>query len=185
MPLWNKTDAEGSKPKFLNTDDKAKAVFVSTEEAQLTTNKSKGVTGAGWWLLNEYKDSEGLTRYKAECLVALAVATASSGDAADDAKVSDTEIVITITGQPAPRTASGGSATFTATATVNTGTVTYQWQKKEVGATRWNNVVGATSSSLVLTGLTTGPDNGDQYRVVFGSDSGAKKVNSDAALLTV
>lgn len=185
MPLWGKTDADGSKPKYLTTADKAKAVFVSTEEALLATNKSKGITGAGWWLLNEYKDASGSTRYKAECLVAMAVATAISGDAADDAKVSDIEITLTIGTQPANQTAIAGAATFTVVATVNSGTVTYQWQKKESTGTRWTNVVGATSASLALTGLTNAADNGDQYRVVLSSDSGAKKVNSDAATLTV
>jgi hypothetical protein len=185
MALWGKTDAAESKPKYLTTADKAKAVFVSTEEALLATNKSKGITGAGWWLLNEYTDAQGSTRYKAECLVAMAVATATSGDAADDAKVSDIEIAITISAQPTAQTAVEGAATFEVTATVNSGTVTYQWQKKEANATKWANVTGATSATLALTGLTNAADNGDQYRVVLGSNSGAKKVNSDAAVLTV
>ncbi len=185
MPLWGNTDANGSKPKFLTTAEAAKTVFVSVEEALLKTNKDKGIVGAGWWLLDEYTDSNGETRYKAEHLVAISVANATSGDAADDAKVSDVEVTITIGTQPTAQTAVDGAATFSVTATVTTGALTYQWQKKESGATRWANVSGATSASLALTGLTSGADNGDQYRVVLGSDSGAKKVNSDAATLTV
>lgn len=185
MALWGKTDADGSKPKYLTTADKAKAVFVSAEEALLGTNKSKGITGAGWWLLNEYTGSNGEIRYKAECLVAMTIANAVSGDAADDAKVADIEITITIGTQPANQTAVAGAATFSVSASVNSGTLTYQWQKKESTGTRWTNVVGATSASLALTGLTTEADNGDQYRVVIGSDSGAKKVTSSAATLTV
>ena len=69
MALWGKLDANGSKPKFLNTADKAKAFFVSAEEAVLETNKEKGITGAGWWLLTEYTDSNGTNRYKAENLL--------------------------------------------------------------------------------------------------------------------
>jgi hypothetical protein len=185
MALWGKTDATISIPKYLTAADKAKAVFVSTEEALLATNKSKGITGAGWWLLNEYTDAQGTTRYKTECLVAMAVATAISGDADDDAKVSDVEITLTIGTQPTAQTAVDGEATFTVVATVNTGTVTYQWQKKEAGSTRWVNLVDETDDTLVLTGLTNADDDGDQYRVVLGSDSGAKKVNSNAAVLTV
>lgn len=185
MALWGKTDATGSIPKYLTDADKAKAVFVSTEEALLTTNKAKGITGAGWWLLNEYTDAQGTARYKAECLVAMAVATATSGDAADDAKVSDVEIVLTIGTQPTAQTAVDGEATFIVVATVNSGTVTYQWQKKEAGATKWTAVSGATTDTLALTDLTNAADDGDQYRVVLGSSSGAKKVNSDAAVLTV
>jgi hypothetical protein len=185
MALWGKTDATISIPKYLTAADKAKAVFVSIEEALLATNKSKGITGAGWWLLNEYTDSQGTTRYKTECLVAMAVATAISGDADDDAKVSDVEIILTIGTQPTAQTAVDGEATFTVVATVNTGTVTYQWQKKEAGSTRWVNLVDETDDTLVLTDLTNADDDGDQYRVVLGSDSGAKKVNSNAAVLTV
>lgn len=185
MPLWGKTDAEGSKPKYLTAADKAKAVFVSAEEALLATNKSKGITGAGWWLLNEYTGSNGETRYKAEHLIAMTVANATSGDAADDAKVSDAEVVITIGTQPLAQTAVAGEATFTVVATVSSGALTYQWQKKESGATRWANIGGETTDTLALTGLTAEADNGDQFRVVLGSDSGAKKVNSDAAVLTV
>jgi len=181
MALWGKTDANGSKPKYLSTADAAKAVFVSVEEALLGTNKSKGITGAGWWLVNEYTDNSGATRYKSECLVA----NATSGDAADDATVADVEITITVGTQPSNQTAADGEATFTVVASVNSGSVTYQWQKKESGATRWSNITGATTDTLALTGLTNAADNGDQYRVVLGSNSGAKKVNSDAATLTV
>ena len=185
MPLWGKTDASGSKPKYLSTADAAKAVFVSQEEALLGTNKSKGITGAGWWLVNEYTDASGSIRYKAENLVAMSVANATSGDAADDATVADVEITITVGAQPTAQTAVDGEATFEVTASVNSGSMTYQWQKKEAGATRWVNVSGATSASLALTGLTNAADNGDEYRVVLGSTSGAKKVNSSAVALTV
>ena len=78
MALWGNTDASGSKPKYLSAADAAKAVFVSAEEALLGTNKSKGITGAGWWLVNEYTDASGTIRYKTECLVAMSVANATS-----------------------------------------------------------------------------------------------------------
>jgi hypothetical protein len=99
--------------------------------------------------------------------------------------VADVEITITVGTQPSNQTAADGEATFTVVASVNSGSVTYQWQKKESGATRWSNITGATTDTLALTGLTNAADNGDQYRVVLGSNSGAKKVNSDAATLTV
>lgn len=185
MALWGNTDAEGSKPKYLTDADKAKTFFVSAEEAALDTNKAKGITGSGWWLVNTFIDADGATRYKSECLVAMTVANATSSDAADDATVSDVEITITIGTQPANQTAVAGEATFSVTASVNSGTLTYQWQKKESTSTRWVNVSGATSASLALTGLTNAADNGDQYRVVIGSSSGAKKVTSSAATLTV
>lgn len=186
MALWGKTDATGSKPKYLSSADAANAVFVSAEEAVLKTNKDKGILGAGWWLVKEFTDADGKPRYKSELLVAMSVANATSGDAADDAKVADVEVTITIDTQPTNQTASAGAATFSVTATASSGTLTYQWQKKESTAgSRWANVSGATSASLALTGLTTGADNGDQYRVVLGSSSGAVKATSNAVTLTV
>lgn len=185
MALWGKTDVAGDKPKFLTAAEKAKTFFVSAEEALLGTNKSKGITGAGWWLVDEYLDADGNVRYKSECLVAMTVANATAGDAADDATVSDVEITVTVSAQPANQTAVAGAATFDVTASVNSGSLTYQWQKKESTGTRWVNVSGATSASLALTGLTNAADNNDQYRVVIGSDSGAKKVTSNSATLTV
>ena len=183
MPLWGKTDASGSKPKYLSAADAANAVFVSAEEAVLKTNKDKGILGAGWWLVKEFTDADGKTRYKSEHLVAMTVANATSGDAADDTKVADVNVTITISAQPAAQTTVAGAATFTVTASASTGNATYQWQKKLAGAARWVNVSGATTDTLALTGQTSAA-NGDQYRVVVGSDSGAVKVTSDAATLT-
>jgi len=183
MPLWGKTDASGSKPKYLSSADAANAVFVSAEEAVLKTNKDKGILGAGWWLVKEYTDADGKTRYKSENLVSMTVANATSGDAADDAKVADVEVTITISVQPAAQTTVAGEATFAVTASASSGSVTYQWQKKLAGTTRWNNVSGATTDTLALTGQTSAA-NDDQYRVVVGSTSGAVKVTSSAATLT-
>lgn len=183
MPLWGKTDASGSKPKYLSSADAANAVFVSAEEAVLKTNKDKGILGAGWWLVKEFTDAAGKTRYKSEHLIAMTVANATSGDAADDAKVADVEVTITISVQPAAQTTVAGAATFAVTASASSGTATYQWQKKLAGATRWVNVSGATTDTLALTGQTSAANN-DQYRVVVGSDSGAVKITSDAATLT-
>ena len=182
MALWGKTDAEGSIPKYLTDADKSKAVFVSTEEALLATNKSKGITGAGWWLLNEYQDSDGSTRYKSECLVAMAVATATSSDADDDVKVPNVEVVIDIVTQPDPTAYYVDEAlTLTVDATVTSGTLSYQWQKKlPVAGARWANIVDATSDSYT-TDVLLQADNGTEFRVVLGSDSGAKKVTSDVA----
>lgn len=183
MALWGKTDASGSKPKYLSTADAAKAFFVSAEEAALETNKIKGITGAGWYLLSEYTDSSGTVRYKTENLVAMAVGNSVSGDAADDARVSDVEVTITINTQPDPTAYYYNEAlTLSVSATASSGSLTYQWQKKLPGEdTRWTNVSGATSSSYT-TPVLTEADNGTQWRVVLGTTSGAKKVYSEAAV---
>lgn len=175
-------------PTYLSLADARKAVFVSTEEAALETNKKKGLTGAGWWAFDEYTDAAGKVRYKAELLVALSVATATSGDSAatgEDLVAADAESVVTISVQPANQTTVLGEATFGVTATASSGTLTYQWQFAATGSTRFVPVVGAVSATLALTSktaLNTGAN--DRYRVVIGSDAGAVKVTSNAATLT-
>jgi hypothetical protein len=183
MPLWGKTDATGSKPKYLSSADAAKTVFVSAEEAALGTNKAKGITSAGWWLVNEYTDASGSIRYKSENLVAMSVANAISGDASDDAIVADVEVTVTIGTQPTNQTiASARTATFTVSATATSGNLTYQWQTAAAGSSRFSNVGSATSSSLALSTLVAG-DDGKQYRVAVATDNGAVKVISSAATL--
>lgn len=170
-------------PTYLSVADARNAVFVSAEEAVLKTNKDKGILGAGWWLVKEYKDSDGKSRYKSQLLVAMTAANATSGDAADDTVVADAEVTITISAQPANQTSASGAATFSVTASATSGSVTYQWQKRASVTARWANVTNATNSTLVLSGQVLA-DSGSQYRVVLSSTSGAVKVNSDAATLT-
>lgn len=185
MALWGKTDADASRPKYLNSADLAKAIFVDITEAQQETNKKRGITGAGWWLYTTYTDASGATRYKTECLVAMAETAANAGDRADDTKAADATYTITISGQPADQNTSTGGATFSVTAAVSSGggTLAYQWQKKTVGSTRWTNVSGATSASLALTSQTSA-NTGDQYRVKITSAGGASEVTSNVATLT-
>jgi hypothetical protein len=185
MALWGKTDADASRPKYLGTADLAKAIFVDITEAQQETNKKRGITGAGWWLYSTHVDAAGDTRHKAECLVALAETAANAGDRADDTKAADATYTITIGTQPADQNTSSGGATFTVAATVSAGggTLAYQWQVKAVGASRWTNVSGATSTSLALTGQLAG-NTGDQYRVKVTSAGGAAEVVSSVATLT-
>lgn len=185
MSLWAKTDADASRPKYLNAADLAKCIFVDVTEAQQETNKKRGLTHGGWWLYNTYTDSQGTTRYKTECLVAMAETALAAGDRADDTKAADATYTITIGTQPADQNTDTGAATFAVAATVSSGggTLAYQWQVKSVGSSRWTNVNGATSSSLVLAGQLAG-NTGDQYRVKVTSANGAGEVTSTVATLT-
>lgn len=185
MPLWGKTDAAISQPKYLTDADKANSVFVSAEEALLNTNKSKGITGAGWWLVKEYTASNGETRYKTENIIAMSIANATAGDAADDAKVADVEVAIAITAQPGATVAfvDGQPLTLTVVATVTSGSLSYQWQRKPAAeGARWSNISGATAADYTTAALTAA-NVGDSYRVVLGSTSGAVKVTGDATVL--
>lgn len=193
------TITEHLAPTYLSLADVRKAVFVSQEEALLATNKAKGITGAGWWLFNEYTDAAGKVRYKTECLVAMTTPNATSGDSAatgEDLIASDVESVVTISVQPANQTTVSGGATFGVTASATSGSLTYQWQRAAAATpTRFVNVAngllagtgvtfsGATTASLGLTGVA-GTSNGNLYRVVISSTNGAAKVTSNAATVT-
>lgn len=83
MALWGKTDEAASVPAYLSTADAANAYFVDIEEAGVAANKAKGLGTGGWNLYTTYTDSDGATRNRAECLVAMGVAQADSGDAED------------------------------------------------------------------------------------------------------
>jgi hypothetical protein len=186
MSLWSNTDAPASKPKFAAAADLPFTFFVSTEEALIPANKDKGINGAGWWDIREYKDGAGNQRYKTILLVAMSTSNAISGDdAADDATVADVNAVAAISVQPTSQTTISGAATFSVTAAVTpSGTISYQWQKAlGATATRFANVLGATSSSLVVSAQTAG-NTGDKYRVVVASNNGAVKVNSTSVTLT-
>ena len=159
-------------------------VFVDDTEQAIAANKARGIWGPGWWLYESYQTAAGDTRHKAECIAFVHATAAAAGDDADDTVVADVLETITIGTQPADQNTSSGAATFTVAATVDqSGTITYQWQKKASGSTRYANVSGATSASLVLSGQTA-DNTGDKYRVKINTSKGAEEVVSDAATLT-
>ena len=92
-----------------------------------------------------------------------------------------TDPPVTITAHPQNATASSGSATFTATFTGGT-SPTSRWQVQRPGFTAWEDISGATTTTLSLAGLV-GLDNGNKYRIVI--TSGATSLASNAATLTV
>lgn len=185
MALWGKTDATLSRPKWVNLSNYpagTQLVFVDLTEAQVASNRTKGIDGPGWWLHREYTDSNGQIRYKSELLVTIQETAANAGDAVDDLFVPDVTTTIAISSQPTNQTSVLGEATFAVTAALTpAGTATYQWQVK-VGTAGWADVSAATGASLALTGVVAG-DTGKQYRVVVGG-AGSKKVTSNAATLT-
>lgn len=159
-------------------------VFVDDTEQAIAANKARGIWGPGWWLYESYQTAAGDTRHKAECIAFVHATAAAAGDDADDTVVADVLETITIGTQPADQNTSSGAATFTVAATVDqSGTITYQWQKKASGSTRYANVSGATSASIVLSGQTA-DNTGDKYRVKINTSKGAEEVVSDAATLT-
>lgn len=86
MALWGKTDSIADAPKWLNASDTNKsndldnAFFVDTTEAQVSSNKAKGLNTPGWNLYHTYVDQNGVTRHKAEPLVVMKVSAGAAGD---------------------------------------------------------------------------------------------------------
>jgi hypothetical protein len=89
-----------------------------------------------------------------------------------------------ITAQPASQTdCYGGDVLFSVTATGGEGSYTYQWKKYD--GSNWNDISGATSSTLLISniGNTENPDQ-TQYQVIV-TDACGITATSSVATLTV
>ena len=174
-------------------------VFVDTTEDSIASNKTRGISGPGWWLYRTYQSHNGDTKHKAECLVPLKVAAGSAGDFAQDTIDADVNETITVGTQPANSTSSSGAGTFVAAFSVDqSGTITYQWQRQTANATtRWVNIVGGaggldtgityadfTTATLAYSALASDALDGYKYRCVFNTSKGAatKRTNGAATI---
>mgnify|MGYP000008492846 FL=1 len=192
MSLYGRTDSATNVTKAgrgIAASSQAKTVvFVDETEAALEVNKNRGINAPGWWSYFTYTDSSGKTRHKAEHLVTLANADLNANETqADDAIAADVLNVITISADPADTSVvEGATATFSVTASVTTGTgtIAYQWQRRADGG-NWTNISGATSASYTTPALTVADNNGDAYRALLTTDTGADEVTSATANLTV
>jgi len=93
---------------------------------------------------------------------------------------------LTVGRLPETTNTSSGQALLDISAAASAGvTVSYQWQKRENGASDFADIAGKTSFQLTLTGLTNQNDNGDAYRVVVSGTGGAASVTSNATALIV
>ena len=171
-------------------------VFVDTTEMLLAENKSRGITGPGWWLYRTYTTAQGDTKHKAECLAFVHVAAGTSGDDSDDTIVADVASAVTISSQPAASTSSSGAGTF-AVSTSTTGTpgaLVYKWQRQTASGTRWKDITASldtgityadfTTATLAYSGLAGATLDGYKYRVKITSAGGTEEVisNGSAAL---
>jgi hypothetical protein len=87
MGSWTKSDTLAGAPKWLNADDPNAsndldyAFLVDTDEAQVESNRDKGLKTPGWNLYREYTTNGGtVTRRMVEPLVAFKVDAATAGD---------------------------------------------------------------------------------------------------------
>lgn len=168
-------------------------LFVDDTEKDIASNKSRGITGPGWWQYRTHVDSNGNTRHKAECLAFVHATAVAAGDDSDDTLVADALEVLSISAQPGDATTSSGGATFAVTAAASlSGTIAYVWQRRTSSTGRWTNVSGTldgsiytnfTTATLTVTGATADED-GYQYRVKLTTSKGAEELISDTATLT-
>ena len=172
-------------------------VFVDTTEQSIASNKTRGITGPGWWQYQTYVTHNGDTRHKAEYLAPAKATAGNAGDFTDDTVAADVLETITVGTQPANSTSSSGAGTFVAAATVDqSGTITYQWQRQTAAATtRWVNISAAdldtgityanwTTATLAYSALGDDSLDGYKYRCVINTSKGAatKRTNGAATL---
>ena len=164
-------------------------VFVDTTEMSLAENKSRGITGPGWWQYRTYTTANGDTKHKAECLAFVHATAGVAGDDADDTVVADVASAVTVTVQPAASTSSSGAGTFTLTTTTTgtPGALAYVWQRQKASATtRWVNISASldtgityadfTTATLAYSGLAGDTLDGYKYRVKITSAGGTEEV---------
>ena len=167
-------------------------VFVDAAEAVLNENKTRGITGPGWWSYRTYTDGAGNTRHKAEMLAFISNPDGTETQT-DDTIVADVASAVTISVQPASSTSSSGAGTFTLTTTTTgtPGTLAYVWQRQTASGTRWTNVSASLDSGITYADFTTatlaysalaayGLD-GYKYRVKVTSAGGTEEVISNGA----
>lgn len=163
-------------------------VFLDATEAQLASNRLKGLDTPGWNRYIEYVNNAGAVRHKVENLVAINMTQATAGDAADDAIAGDS--TFTITGQPTNQNTSAGAATFTVTSAGST----FQWQVRPVAGGQFVNASGTigsitysggTTSSLGLTGASSALiANGTQIRCQVYNAASGNSATSNVVTLT-
>jgi hypothetical protein len=193
MALWKKVDTDAGIPKYLNEEQKANAVFIDNTEAKNPNSIKKGITGPGWWLYNEYKDSFGNTRHKAEYLVSMKTPATDSGDRQTiDAGIElPSSYVLSFTTKPTNRTVIAPAATtLVAIANISAGggALSYQWEKLNTSTKNYEILTntgvysGVTTNTLDISN-TTG-FNGATYRVIV-SAANAVSITSVAVKLIV
>lgn len=170
-----------------NAENNSEIVFVSTEEAVLSSNRAKGIRSPGWYKVVQKMNSDGSITYKTENLVSMASTNTVSGDVkGDDLVIGD--VVVAITMQPANLSVTAPAAAVLSV--VATGVSTYQWQIQTGGIGAYTNLAatgvyagGVTAPTLNIT--NSSGLNKNRYRVVCTEASGAAQVTSRGALLTV
>lgn len=166
------------------TNPNAQIVFIDETEAQVASNRAKGLKTPGWNKFFEYVDNAGTPRYKVDPLIAITTPVGTSGDATDDTIVADS--AFSIGTQPVAVTIAAPTATTFSV--VAAGATSYQWQVK-IGAAQYVNVtnggVYTTATTATLNISNTTGLNGNRYRCQVANTTAGSALTSTGALLTV
>ena len=100
MSLYGKDDSNANKTKagigVAGSSQAKTIVFIDDTEAQLASNKARGVGSPGWYSFFTYTDMHGNTRYKSEQLVSITDPEANASETqSDDTIGADITSVIT------------------------------------------------------------------------------------------
>ena len=198
MSLYGRTDSNTNKTKagrgVVASSVTPTIVFVDETEAALNENRTRGITGPGWWSYFTYTDNEGKTRHKAEHLISIANPDTNANETqADDTIAADVVSAVTISVQPAASTSTSGAGTFTLTTTTTgtPGTLTFVWQRQTPVGTTWRNITASldsgityadfTTNTLAYSGLANATLNGSKYRVKVTSAGGTEEIISNGS----
>lgn len=193
MPLWKKTDSDAAIPKYLTEEMKARAIFIDDVEAKDPDTIAKGITGPGWWLYHEYKDSAGNIRHKAEHLITMKSSPVNAGDRQKiDATIEvPTTYILSFTTKPTNKSVvAPADVSLTSGVSISTGggSISCQWEKLNSSTKNYE----ALSNALIYSGVDTDTLvisnstglNGATYRVIV-SATNAVSITSVAVKLTV
>jgi len=183
-----------------NTVNVRNVYGIDAIEANVASNKAKGISHTGWVHYQTWTNTQGTTRHRAEVLVAMSKNFNKSNvdfnigvDANDDAVIADNQIVITAQPANTGRTANAQffGASYSITATGTNGMVpTYSWQKSP-NLLVWTDVIntpyagavgftGNTTANLVVSNVYLGINTVNIYIRAIVSGNAAATVTSDA-----
>jgi hypothetical protein len=180
----------------------ARNVFgVDATEANVTSNKNKGINSPGWVHYQTWTNTQGSTRHRAETLVAMSKNFNRANvdfnvglDANDDATIQDVQLSFSL--QPTVNGQSTANLQFTpgmsysvAAVGTNGGVATYKWQKSP-NATVWTDVINApytgnaqfsgnTTANLVVSNVYATVGTNGIYLRVLASANAAATITSD------
>ena len=182
-----------------NTVNVRNVYGIDAIEANVASNKAKGISHTGWVHYQTWTNTQGATRHRAEVLVAMSknfnkanVDFNIGADATDDAVIADNQIVITAQPANTGRTANAQypGASYSITATGTNGMVpTYSWQKSP-NLLVWTDVIntpyagavgftGNTTANLVVSNVYLGINTVNIYIRALVSGNAAATVTSD------